>query len=78
MARLKTSAVPTDPTERKAWIKYQLDRAGSSFAEIGREGKASRQTVRKVLDMRYPKWERLIASKLGMTPADIWPERYAA
>ncbi len=75
MARIK---VPTNPSERKAWLKYQLELHGSSFADIAREGKATRQTVRKVLDMRYPKWERLIASRIGMEPADIWPERYAA
>ncbi len=75
MARIK---VPTNPSERKAWLKYQLELHGSSFADIAREGNASRQTVRKVLDIRYPKWERLIASKIGMAPADIWPERYAA
>lgn len=75
MARLKA---PSDPSERKAWLKYQLDRVGSSFADIAREGGATRQTARKVLEVKYPKWERLIASKIGMEPADIWPERYAA
>ena len=75
MARLK---VPTDPVERKAWLKYQLDLVGSSFADLAREGRATRQTVRKVLDVKYPKWERMIGNKIGIDPAEIWPERYAA
>jgi Ner family transcriptional regulator len=75
MARQK---VPTDPAERKAWIKYQLEIKGSSFADLARETGNSRQTVRKSLDIKYPKWDRAIAKKIGMTPAEIWPERYAA
>ncbi|MDD2366656.1 MAG: helix-turn-helix domain-containing protein [Desulfuromonadaceae bacterium] len=75
MARQK---VPTDPAERKAWIKYQLEINGSSFADLARATGNSRQTVRKALDIKYPKWDRAIAAKIGMTPSEIWPERYAA
>lgn len=75
MARIK---VPADPTERKAWIKYQLEIKGSSFADLARETGNSRQTVRKSLDIKYPKWDRAIADKIGLSVSDIWPERYAA
>jgi Ner family transcriptional regulator len=75
MAREK---VPTDPAIRKAWIKYQLEINNSSITDIARDGGASKQTARKSLDMKYPKWDRLIAAKIGLSPAEIWPERYAA
>lgn len=75
MARQK---VPTDTREKNAWIKYQLDLAGCSFAKIAREGNVSRTVVRRALAIKYPKWEGVIAKKIGYTPAEIWPERYAA
>lgn len=75
MARQK---VPSDPAERKAWIKYQLEINGSSFAKIAREENRSRVTVRRGLDVRFPKWDRIIAAKIGYTIEEIWPERYAA
>jgi Ner family transcriptional regulator len=75
MARKK---VPTDPAVRRAWIKYQLEIHGSSISALARAGGASKQTVGKALDLKYPKWDRVIAAKIGLTPAEIWPERYAA
>lgn len=69
--------VPSDPRERIAWIKYQLELNGSSFSAIAREFGRSRATVRKSLDIKFPKWDKVIAAKIGLTPAEIWPERYA-
>lgn len=69
---------PKKPVERRVWIKAQLELRKSSFADIARELGVSRQTVRKALDMSYPKMERAIAVKLGLPPEVIWPERYAA
>ena len=70
--------VPTDPKIRNAWIKYQLAIRDLTFSDIAREGGVTNQTIRRTLDARYPKWDRIIASKIGLTPAEIWPERYAA
>lgn len=75
MARQKA---PTNPAERKAWIKYQLEINGSSFSAIAREAGRSPVTVRKSLDIKFPKWDRIIADKIGLPISDIWPERYAA
>lgn len=75
MAQIK---VPRDPRERIAWIKYQLELNGSSFAEISREGGVSRTVVRRALVIKYPKWERAIAAKINVPAEIIWPERYAA
>jgi Ner family transcriptional regulator len=63
---------------RRVWIKSQLELCGSSFADIARALKVSRQSVRSALDKPYPKMEAAIAKQLNRTPAEIWPERYAA
>ncbi len=75
MARL---TAPKDPRKRAAWIQYQLKIHGSSFADLARKGNATRQTVRRALYTKYPKWDRMIAETIGCAPADIFPERYAA
>lgn len=74
-----TAKKPTKKdVRRRVWIKSQLELCESSFADIARALKVSRQTVRSALDKPYPKMESAIASKLGKQPAEIWPERYAA
>lgn len=60
------------------WIKGMLELKKSSFAKIARELGVSRQAVRQALDVPYPKMERAIAAKLGLSPEKLWPERYAA
>lgn len=73
MARHK---VPTNPIERRAWIKYMLELNGTSMSKIAREGGVTKQVVRRALEIKYPKWDKAIADKIGFTPAEIWPERY--
>jgi lambda repressor-like predicted transcriptional regulator len=75
MAREKA---PTDYDERAAWIMYQLRLKKSSFAKIARQYDVRAQTVRRAIYIKYPKWDHVIADTIGFTPAEIWPERYAA
>lgn len=75
MAREK---VPTMPEERAAWIIYQLRLKKTSFTKIARQHGVTSQTVRRALYIKYPKWDREIASIIGYSPSDIFPERYAA
>lgn len=51
---------------------------GHTYASIARELQVTRECVRMAVNSRYPKMEREIAKRLGLQPADIWPERYAA
>ncbi|CDI01104.1 hypothetical protein BN873_1050002 [Candidatus Competibacter denitrificans Run_A_D11] len=61
---------------RALWIKHQLERLGTSYAQIAREEGVSRQAVNKAVYAPYPKMERAIAKRLGLTAREIWPERY--
>lgn len=70
--------VPSDPAQRREWIKYQLRIRGQSFASLARENAASRQAVAMALTRQAPRWEHVIASALGKSPLAIWPERYDA
>lgn len=74
---MNTNRPPKRAKERRVWIKAMLELRGSSFAAIARELGVTRGAVRRVQDRPYPKMERAIAEKLGFTPKDIWPERYA-
>jgi len=68
--------IPKTASERRAWIKYQLELLGYNFAKLARELSLSRTCVLSALNKPYPKMERIIADKLGMQPEQLWPERY--
>lgn len=68
--------VPVDPEEKAAWIKYQLNKKNLSYSAIARQENVSRETPRRALYRSYPRMEKVIAEALGMTPEEIWPERY--
>ncbi|MBW8003053.1 MAG: transcriptional regulator [Planctomycetes bacterium] len=68
--------VPSDPVQRREWIKYQLRIRGSSLSAVAREMGVSRHASNLALAKSYPRMERAIASKLGLEPRLLWPERY--
>ncbi|WP_441347445.1 helix-turn-helix domain-containing protein [Shimia sp. MMG029] len=58
--------------------KFLLQKAGSNFNEIARELDLSHSTVLSVSNSRSvsKRVQALIAEKIGVHPATIWPERY--
>jgi lambda repressor-like predicted transcriptional regulator len=68
--------IPKNPEHRRAWINYQLRLVGSSISAIAREHGVSRQAVWIALEIPSPKWEEIIAGKIGRRADEIWPERY--
>lgn len=75
---MSRNQVPKNPEQRREWIKYQLRIHGSSFSAIARDHGVTRQAVQLVTYQPSPKWEEVIAKKIGKKPRQIWPERYAA
>lgn len=75
---MKTARIPKNPQQRWEWIKYRLRVKGSSFVEVANDLNVTRQAVRRVRVVNYPKMQKAIAKKIGMEPSSIWPERYAA
>lgn len=69
--------IPSDPSKRWEWIKYQLKLKNTSLAALGKQDKSSRQAPQLVKTRHYPKWENIIAQSIGLLPHQIWPERYS-
>jgi len=64
--------------ERHLKIKYELQKAGSSFNQIARDLGISHSTVLAVSNSRgvSARVQDAIAEKLGVSPSELWPERY--
>lgn len=75
---MTTRKPPKKQKRRAIWIKHQLEKIGTSYAQIGREEGVSRQAVSKAVYASYPKMERAIARRLGLTAQQIWPDRYSS
>ncbi|MDW7748964.1 helix-turn-helix domain-containing protein [Halomonas sp.] len=70
--------IPVSPEQRWEWIKYQLRRDGSSLSRLAVELGVSASAPQLTKYTPYPRIERAIAKKLGLSPLEIWPERWNA
>jgi len=68
--------IPINPSQRWEWLKYQLRSQGSSLRKLSDELGVTGNAVQMVKYTPYPRMERAIAKKLGLTPQVIWPERW--
>ncbi|SJN08998.1 Phage DNA-binding protein [Halomonas citrativorans] len=68
--------IPTNPTARWEWIKYQIRTRGLTLAELARRLGVELGTLVAVKRTPYPRMERAIADALDLQPATIWPERW--
>lgn len=74
----KTRRLLRDPGRRWAWIKYQLDMRRTSLAQVAAKAGVTRQCISHVSKTPYPRMEKAIADALGLSPQDLFPERYDA
>lgn len=76
-ANRSKKAAPTD--WHRADIVAALRKAGWSLRRLSaHHGYASPSTLTHALDRPWPKGERIVASAIGVQPADIWPSRYTS
>lgn len=68
--------IPSVPSHRWEWIKFQLRVRGTSLADIARSLKVTGPAVKNAKHAPYPRVERAIANALGLPPTLIWPERW--
>ena len=73
---MKSLRFPNTETGRREWIKARLRLAGYTLGSLAREIGLSRTAAQQALWQPYPRMERIIADKLGMTAEEIWPERF--
>ena len=59
-------------------LKYELQKAGTSFSAIARELGVTHSTVLAVSNSKSvsARVQQAIGDKLGISPAELWPDRY--
>ena len=73
-----TKALFRDPVKRRAWVKYQVQLQGRSMAQLAADHGVKRATLYQTFQRPYPRMEAIIADAVGLTPQELWPERYDA
>ena len=73
-----TLDVPKNPTERRAWVCYQLRLRGESLSAIARRIGVSTQAVSNALMTPSRDIEQAIAEAIGLTPEQLFPEWFDA
>lgn len=53
-----------------------LRKKGTTLAALSRESGLCSSTLSNALSRPWPKGELLIAQAIGVTPSEIWPQRY--
>jgi Ner family transcriptional regulator len=71
-----TLDIPKEPTQRRAWVGYQLKIRGSSLRRIALDNGVSHQAVGQALMAPSFHLERVIAKAIGLSVQDLFPERY--
>lgn len=71
-----TLKVPKNPAERRAWVCYQLRLRGDSLSAIARRIGVSHQAVSTALMSPSKDIEQAIAEAIGLTPEQLFPERF--
>ncbi|WP_372502357.1 helix-turn-helix domain-containing protein [Tistrella mobilis] len=71
-----TLEVPSDPFARSAWIVMQLRLHNTNLSNIARENGWSRSVVSQALRTPLYPQEVAIAGKIGLTPRELFAERY--
>ncbi|SDK30596.1 helix-turn-helix domain-containing protein [Billgrantia gudaonensis] len=70
--------IPINPEQRWEWLKFQLRLRQTSLAQVADELQVTRNAVLNAKYSPYPRMERAIAKRLGLSPVEIWPERWNA
>lgn len=73
---MKKLDIPSSDDGRRAWVLYRLRLAGHTLGTLARELGVHRSCPGRAFWAPYPKMEKALADKLGVHPAQIWPERY--
>ncbi|WP_347253853.1 helix-turn-helix transcriptional regulator [Leminorella grimontii] len=60
----------------RADVIAALRKKNLSLSGLGRMHGLSPYTLKNALDKHYPKGEQIISDAIGLSPQEIWPERY--
>lgn len=62
--------------KRWAWIRYQLTLRGITIVQVAKDTGVKPQTVARARHIPYPKMEKALSDALGLTPQELFPDRY--
>ncbi|MFW6027453.1 MAG: helix-turn-helix domain-containing protein [bacterium] len=68
--------IPSDPETRRAWVIEQLLLRGLSLNQLARRHGTHRSALSLTLRVPSLPSETILADALGLTPAQLFPERY--
>lgn len=60
----------------RAYIIAAIREKGSTLAQLSIDAGLHPRTLGNALERKYPKGEKIIADFIGISPQEIWPERY--
>lgn len=60
----------------RADIIAAVKKTGTSIRRLSLDNGLAESTLSNTLDRHWPKGERIIATTIGVEPAEIWPSRY--
>lgn len=72
------SKKPAPQDWHKADVKAALEKKGWTFMSLSREFGYKGDPIRNCLHYPAPKYERIVAEKIGVAVQAIWPSRYHA
>lgn len=70
--------IPKNPSQRRAWLVYQLKLRGLSARQLALREGVSREAIGGVMNTPSATLERVVARSLGLMPQELFPERYDA
>ncbi len=73
---MQTQRPPKNPTDRWAWIIYQLALRGQNLSDVARSLGVTRFAVYRARYEPRRRVEQAVAERLGLKPCQLWPERY--
>jgi Ner family transcriptional regulator len=71
------SEIPKKPAQRAAWVVFQLRMRGLSLSELARREGVTRRGMAAALYYPSAQLEPVIASAIGITVEQLFPERFS-
>lgn len=71
-------AILKDPRKRRSWVLYQLQLEGRHLSDVAAANGVTRQCIYHAFRVPYPRMEMLLAQAVGLTPQQLFGERYDA
>jgi Ner family transcriptional regulator len=75
---IDTLDIPKEPAARRAWVLFQFKLRGISARRLAFRLRVTPSAIGNALMLPSARIEREIAKVLGVTPQDLFPERFDA